>query len=448
MSTYICNICNYETDRYNNFTRHIKSKLHLKKCIRKDEEKNTEIQIDNNNLGIISEILSKVGSSQTVHLIINNNNEKSNTVNKNSNSINKGDKIKGVYVCKFCGLKFLDRLKKFRHQQKCECNTNIGKSDTRDVVKDNTTKNNGKSKFDNLTRNQLCELLQNKEEQIDKLLESNVNATKTSANATKTSANVSESTNKSVSAITYAMKYFKDAPVLKELEQSQVKELINYKGTLQSIEDIEDYIKQLRKQYNGDDIIEYFSKLIGSYLGVNVPIRKRRIWATDSSRLSFIIMQYVNKGKEKEWITDRTGKKFIDLVIDPMLKYIEELLGKYLELERKNQQKHYDSFYENQIKCEAIMELREFCINFRLEIQTINFKNRILKFVAPYFNFTFPRTKEPDYKEIGNKFGNHLTDSDDKQEVKPKKRIIKKKQSSDLSCKSIDLKPKKIVRKK
>lgn len=469
MSNYTCNICNYQTDRYNNFIRHTNSSLHLKRCHGKQVEnsinasnniiaQNSEINelstvanvanvVTNNpcvnvvnpvnyesgkhqmsnfenvdgltffikNLTNIASIVDTLSHLQKPQNNTNQNNilcqpintfpnqvmPQQNNIQCIDNSTNlkpKKSKKFDIYVCKFCGKQYDNRSSKYQHQKKCgELHGFNNKSCSDDESSEEEYEDLTKSEIQKKLKEKTQEIkskdkqLKRQENQINQLLQTNVNATATSAN-------VSESTNKSMNMMTYAMKYFKDAPVLKQLEKSQVKELVNYIGTLKSYEDVSNYVKTLLRHFKKQTIIPYFGKMIGTYLGVNVPVKKRRVWTTDASRLSFIVMQYVNRTKEKEWSTDKSGRKFISMVIDPMLKFINELLRKYLKFEEDKQTEYYKSFEENRLLCERIMELRGETLELQQELSNDSFKTSILKYIAPYFNFDYTKNKEP--KEI------------------------------------------------
>lgn len=394
MSEYYCKPCDYKTDRYNNFVRHTNSLRHHENCGTNDvtDETDTNVIVDNNNLNNIN-ILGKDYDLQTiitrtVMAFANIGNQTQIPIQKEIKKPTRTVRGSGVYVCKYCGKEFADKNSKYYHQSKCG------------ELLANNDNNFDKAK---MTKNDICKIyekqLKEKDKQINQLLETNVNTAKATADVAKTSVVVSESTNKSMSMMTYAMKYFKDAPVLKQLEKSQVKEIIEYTGSVNSYDDIFEYVEDILFEFKKGRIMPYLGNLIGTHFGVDVPYMERPVWATDVSRLSFIVMQHVETGKE--WSADKSGKKFTDLVINPTLNFINNLLKKFIDMEGKNQDEYYREFDKNQKKCEKIMELRSLAVKFMSEILTSKFKKELLKLIAPYFNFDTKRMNVE--KEIESK---------------------------------------------
>lgn len=371
MSEYYCKPCDYTTDKHSNFIRHTNTRKHLKICNKFEE---TKVDSPLNGQELIAKFAEFVS-------YINNGQREGN----NENEQLKKKTVYGshVYICNSCGREFSSKSSKYKHQKKCN---NDQDKESNSVINNQITNNNLlNNEFVVKLYEQLMERdkkLEEKDKQISKLLESNVNATKTSANT-------SETTNKSMNMMTYAIKNFKNAPVLKQLEKAQIKEVIDYNGSVNSYENISEYTEELLFEYKKKRIIPYLGKLIGNYFNINVPDIERSAWATDVSRLSFIVMQHVGTGKE--WSTDKSGKKFTDSVIDPTLNFINKVLKKFIDMEEKNQDEYYREFNKNRDKCEKIMELRALAVKFMEEILTDKFKKELLKFIAPFFNFDTKR---------------------------------------------------------
>jgi hypothetical protein len=97
------------------------------------------------------------------------------------------------------------------------------------------------------------------------------------------------------------------------------------------------------KKYQPIDYIfsSYDNKELDKWIGdLIIKIYKKEnpfdqsIWSTDTSRFSFLVCQVVQNasGKKNEWITDKSGHKVTEIIIDPTL----ELLKSKINLRKKN----------------------------------------------------------------------------------------------------------------
>jgi hypothetical protein len=94
--------------------------------------------------------------------------------------------------------------------------------------------------------------------------------------------------------------------------------------------------------------------------------------------------------KENEWISDKTGNKFTELVIDPMFVYISDLLTIYVLNESAKSRNKKFNFKIS--KADQIMRYTQLAEELKIDIKNDKFTNSILKFVAPYFDFdSIPR---------------------------------------------------------
>jgi hypothetical protein len=116
-----------------------------------------------------------------------------------------------------------------------------------------------------------------------------------------------------------------------------------------------------------------------------VPTTKNtaNIISTDTSRLCFIIMQKIKKGKKgkkgktdkKEWINDKFGKKFTELVLKPIINAVKETLSEFIDFKQKKELN------------EDILFLMGKCVELKRDIEVDKFTKPILRYVAPYFHF-------------------------------------------------------------
>ena len=132
--------------------------------------------------------------------------------------------------------------------------------------------------------------------------------------------------NKSVNALTYLATKHKDAPPLKKIDNNEAKKLLHYGKDLRLTDRIFYYFEK-KKLYRfiGDIILKHYKKDDPS---------QQSIWNSDATRLTFLIKDIV--GKKSEWITDRKGAKLRQLVIEPIINLVEELINEYSDKINKN----------------------------------------------------------------------------------------------------------------
>lgn len=250
----------------------------------------------------------------------------------------------------------------------------------------------------NMLNNEIKELkkeLKNKDAQLNKALDIAHDNSKTA--------------NASMNMLRYAKLYLNDVEPLKQLEKEDTHDIINYNNPKGKESKNEEYVKiAIHKFTHG-----FFSNFIGDMIIEHYkPTTKKdtNIISTDTSRLCFIIMQKVKKrGKieKKEWINDKSGKKFTELILIPIITAVKETLVEFIEFKKTKE------LNENNL-C-----LMGKCVELKRDIEVGKFTKPILRYVAP--NFHFDKLKFLDVNDEEN--DNLLFISDDE---KPKKIIIKK----------------------
>lgn len=378
---YVCPHCNYVTQKFNNISRHLTSKLHAKNCellcnhnnngvknnniVKKDNNmdiKNENIVTNNNNLSqiisivvnVIKSILPDIVSGVMDKQKLENNND----VNNNDDEpINKSRKF-DFYVCKYCGKKYENSKSKYKHQRKCGEKLNGLDNESSDEDNDNIRKE----------LKELKRQLKIKEEQIELL---------------KRNCSVILDENKQVSTLQYAKTHFNDAPVLKKLEKGNVKEILNFEKTLNNKDYVIEFCEELLKQYKHRNFVPFLGKIIGKYFSDDIIPKKRKIWTTDYTRCSLIIMRYIESpdkvNRQKDWISDKAGILFIELVLDPILDFMGELLSKYNSIQESK-----DENFGKKLGTIPRALLKEISLE--------SFKNDILKAICPYLTINMEKT--------------------------------------------------------
>lgn len=133
--------------------------------------------------------------------------------------------------------------------------------------------------------------------------------------------------NTTMNILKYAKLYLTDAEPLEELTGDDAYTAIKYKNPNGTESKNETYVKTAIHRFNH----RIFSDFIGNVIIEQyAPTTKNtaNIISTDTSRLCFITMQKIKKGKtdKKEWINDKSGKKFTELVLKPIINALKETL--------------------------------------------------------------------------------------------------------------------------
>ena len=320
---YNCDICNYETHDFGNFSRHKTSKRHTRKC---EEITSTE------------------------------------NINK-QNKKQSDDKVN--INCAYCNKKFTTKTSMYRHQKHyCQLRE----------------KNDNKVKeIKNKTANQIEEL-KNKLDQVTKEKEQILSLANNSAQSNK----------KSISAMSYALKYFSNAPSIGLLEDDDFDKMskllmFDADGKLKTERSIEDVILHHHKQNTlhgilGDLIVKIYKKSNPT---------KQSAWSSDVARLTFIIKDIIGNNKKSKWIVDKKGIHFTETIINPLLERIKDLLTDYnnecaILVNKMSKKNKLDNEEESQIRS-ALTSMQEINLTL-LTIKLRKIHNEILKYVAPYFN--------------------------------------------------------------
>lgn len=170
-----------------------------------------------------------------------------------------------------------------------------------------------------------------------------------------------------------------DVEPLEELNENEILEAIKYKNPKKTETKNEIYVKAAIHKFNhgifanfiGDMIVEYYK-----------PTSKKdtNIISTDTSRLCFIIMKKItknnkNKTEQNEWINDKSGKKFNELVLKPLINAVKDTLIEFIEFKKTKE------LSENNL-C-----LMAKCVELKRDIEVDKFTNPIMRYVAPHFHF-------------------------------------------------------------
>ena len=186
-------------------------------------------------------------------------------------------------------------------------------------------------------------------------------------------------TSKNVKKITdyieFLNKYCSDAEPLTLLTSEEVDEILKlHKYSFHKFEEMIIYsIKnKILHVKLGDLILE-------KYLNPK-DLTKQNVWASDISRLIYLILQTI--GEQKNWVRDKKGELFTELITNPIIIKITKIMTKY----SKHKLDNYDDSYEkNDENAEMLYDL-QVIKNLKLSNYCEELKKDILKHMASKFS--------------------------------------------------------------
>lgn len=221
---------------------------------------------------------------------------------------------------------------------------------------------------------QSVEILKDKIKTLEKQLDLKDNQLNKALDVAKEN---SQATNTSMNMLKYANMYLGNVKPLEELKGDDIFDVIKYDNPKGTENKNEKYVRTVIHKFSngvfanfvGDMIIEHYKPKSQN---------DANFISTDTSRLCFIMMQKVkNKDKieKKEWINDKSGKKFTELVLNPLMLTIKEILTDYIDFKKHKELDEY-------LLCQMGK-----CVELKRDIDVDKFIKPILKYVAPSFHF-------------------------------------------------------------
>ena len=308
-----------------------------------------------------------------------------------------------VYYCKYCKYhtKHLSHFKKHLKTQIHECN--IEKNNIVDTKKINNIVNFDEFKqiiyscdrchnvyltkrsLNNHTN--LCKKdfhvvsIENENKNLKKEIKEKNNQLKTKDNQLNKVIDIahdnSKTANTSMNILRYAKLYLNNVKPLEQLEGDSIYNVMKYKNPERMETINEQYVKVAIHKFNHNIFANFIGDMIIEHY---IPKSKKdaNVIATDTSRLCFIIMQKINKKKDiekVEWMNDKSGKKFTELVLEPLINAVKDTLTEFIEFKKTKE------LNENNL-C-----LMGKCVELKRDIEVNKFIKPILKYVAPSFHF-------------------------------------------------------------
>lgn len=311
---------------------------------------------------------------------------------------NKANNIEKEYPCSRCDTKFTSSNSRWHHE-KHSCHNNLLSVQTGKVVeqlirkideKDKQMEERDKFYMDKIRSlvDATARLAEVNNKERHKYLDIITNDTHT------VNKHVAD---KSISIMSYIMKHYRKAPVVRKITDKKAIKMLEYHG--KSKNDKLTTEEKMIKEFKLNKLHKYLGNIIiDTYKDAKNP-ENQSVWTSDSSRLSFVIMSKMSTGK-KEWVVDKNGIKVTNLIINPLLSKTSKTLSTYIEkcgeLSRGEAlNPDYDSDDSNYSKSDKYNKSRMYDEDLVKEMSTAKkimdvieqgeLHTQILKFICPFF---------------------------------------------------------------
>ena len=176
-------------------------------------------------------------------------------------------------------------------------------------------------------------------------------------------------TNYNISIKKYIQQNYADAPILKKIK--------NYD---ELFADDDDFISTLVYNYNKNILHKYLGDFVIGYYKKDDPM-EQSIWNSDVARLTYIVKELL-ANKESMWNQDCKGAKTKNCIINPLLKYVKEVIDEYWAENIKNikNPKKMDTEHLVQVQ-NKLVALKK----IKGEIDNGLLAENIVRYIAPEF---------------------------------------------------------------
>ena len=134
---------------------------------------------------------------------------------------------------------------------------------------------------------------------------------------------------KLVDCVDFLTEYSNDANVIAKLTEQEISEMLK----------IDEYKKNKKTKFalqelllckiEGKQLPEHLCNIIANHYIKKNPL-EQGLWASDTARLTYVIMQLSNDNK-KQWVRDKKGELFKELIANPLVMKIRDLFNEYVE---------------------------------------------------------------------------------------------------------------------
>jgi hypothetical protein len=129
--------------------------------------------------------------------------------------------------------------------------------------------------------------------------------------------------------VDFLSEYCNDANVIEKLSADEISKMLK----------IEEYKKNSKTKFalqelllykmEGKQLPDHLCNIIVNHYSNNNPT-KQGLWASDTARLTYIIMQLTDDNK-KQWVRDKKGELFMELIANPIVMKIRDLFNEFVK---------------------------------------------------------------------------------------------------------------------
>lgn len=313
------------------------------------------------------------------------------------------DKYKvDVFICETCNENFFNRTSCWAHRKDCSGKKVINKNN---ILPDKKASNKTIDKVINnktIEESEIIRMLiqqmeaKDKEHAQDRKMyqEAQERYEEMMKNMTEIVKENNGITAQSMSMLKRANTYIMEGKPMKKIKKDKALSLIGYDDPTKEIsfEEYEKHVKTCISKYKNGCFVSYVGDIITEhYKPTNNT--NASIITTDVSRLSFIVLKKVDtdvNSAGKEWINDKSGKRFTAYVLSPLLDVFKDTISHYIKmiLEKEHTEKSEKS--EKKISTMSKIDKANFlndCNLLKRDLDNKKFITQILRYVAPSFHF-------------------------------------------------------------
>ncbi len=333
---------------------------------------------------------------------------------------------------KYCVLcdKYYKSIDTYNNHKKTKHIKKLKKSDKTDNFSNSTNainainainfNTNNTDKLDNINNNiiQINDKIDDKIEEVKEEIQNSKKEVVTVVNKAITKAS---------SLIKYLMLNHRSVPPLKKIKKEECIPILRLDYDCPEKEGDYNLQKMFIRDYSNNIFIPNIAKSILKIIN-HEQQDKQPIYNTDSSRYNYVV-----KTTTELWNEDKSGIKFTDYIIRPLLRYIRELNEDYIDnvLEKVNMRKN--TLYENEMHIKA----KEAAYNLDIAVTNDYLIKPLLKELSPHLRFLQLELEELEKIEELNNIQNELEDyinsdksKSDDEETKPIKKTKNKNKSN------------------
>lgn len=172
----------------------------------------------------------------------------------------------------------------------------------------------------------------------------------------------------SVSALSYVIKYYNDAPMLEQFTDC---------ASLQDEKDDMKFVKDIIYQHKYNHLDEYIGDYVVRLYKKDDP-SKQSIWNTDPSRFTYLTKGLIDK-KTTDWKVDKNGVNINANIITPIVDHIYEKLVECIPIMYSDQANYTVG------QLEEMIETVNLSAGIKRSIKTKSLNHDVIAYIAPHF---------------------------------------------------------------